>query len=61
MAFHAACNTALRNVNILQSFKSESAQSIKLLSLKRVDSESLKRIIFKTDPKTFHVDVTMKH
>ncbi len=33
MTFHAACNTV--NKNILQSFKSESAPCLKLLSLKR--------------------------
>ncbi len=49
--------------NILQSFKSESAPCIKLLSLikKRVDSESLKWVIFKTNPKLFHIDINMKH
>ncbi len=26
-----------------------------------IDSESLKRVIFKTNPKPFHVDVNMKH
>ncbi len=34
MIFHAVCNTEV-NENILQSFKSESAPCIKLLSLKR--------------------------
>ncbi len=57
MIFHAVCNSAL-NENILQSFKSESAPCIKLLSLKR-DSESLKRVVF--NPKPFHVDIKMKH
>uniref|UniRef100_A0A672N6C0 Ubiquitin specific peptidase 53 n=1 Tax=Sinocyclocheilus grahami TaxID=75366 RepID=A0A672N6C0_SINGR len=31
------------------------------LSKERVDSESLKRVVFKTNPKPFHVDVNMKY
>ncbi len=27
----------------------------------KVDSESLKRVVFKTNPKPFHVDIDMKH
>ncbi len=27
----------------------------------RVDSESLKRVVFKTNPKTIHIDVNIKH
>ncbi len=50
------------NENILQSFKSESAPCINYcLSKERVDSESLKRVVFKMNPKPFHVDVNMKH
>ncbi len=54
MTFHAVCNTAL------QSFESESALSY-ILSKERVDSESLKRVVFKTNPKPFHIDINMKH
>ncbi len=45
------------NENILKSVKSESAPCIK----ERVDSESLNRVVFKTNPKPLHVNVNMKH
>ncbi len=48
------------NFGVEYPFKSESAPCIKLLSLKR-KSESLKRVVFKMNPKPFHVDINMKH
>ncbi len=53
MIFYAVCKQLKVNENILQSFKSESTPCIKLLSLKRV--------VFKTNSKPFHVDVNIKH
>ncbi len=28
---------------------------------KKIDTESLKRVVFKTNPKPIHIDVNMKH
>ncbi len=32
-----------------------------IVSQKKESTESLKRVIFKTNPKPFHVDINMKH
>ncbi len=51
MTFHAMCNTALSEVLNMKVHR------VYCLSKEKVDSESFKRVIFKTNSKLFHVDV----
>ncbi len=62
MTFQAVCNTALSEWKHPESFKSESAPCIQLLSLK-IKSRLwiIEWVVFKANPKPFHVDVNMKH
>ncbi len=44
-----------------QSFTSESDSCQVIFSQKKETTESLERVVFKTNPKPFHVDVNLKH
>ncbi len=63
MTFHAVCNTALHEWKHPAKFYIWKCSVYKVIvsQKKRVDSESLKRVVFKMNPKPFQVYVEMKH
>uniref|UniRef100_A0A672KW13 ATP-binding cassette sub-family G member 2-like n=1 Tax=Sinocyclocheilus grahami TaxID=75366 RepID=A0A672KW13_SINGR len=59
--FFITSNQCFSSISSAELFITERKLFVYCLSKERVDSESLKRVVFKTNPKPFYLDINMKH